>query len=581
MSRVLSAGLLILLLPACAKNAEKGTTGAADDGRESGEGEGESLPLDFTMTAPSSGAIVSSGQVDAEGTWSGNASAVVSVNGVDVGVSEPGSWSLSTDHSDVAWPDSPLWPVLGDARDASTNEWKRARATLIHGESAPGDAVAPSGLMFRLTDNVLYQLDGALDAIVADLDLTEMLVGTDPVTTFLGADVYVTDATFGELTPTLDFTSTGLSYTLRVEEVTITMLLDAGILGSYDVDLLADAITLSGDLVFGVDGAGGLTATPANTTVDTEGLELFGITDPGLVDALLGDTIAGTLEDTLVDAIDGLLEAQEDLRYLEFSGVAIVSDFVSAIHDNDGVTILADSHVELVDGSPMGDRLTTDIAWGLPTGAESGNGVPYHAGLFLDDDLLSGLGAALVATDLLEQEVGGDLGSITLDTSLLGTLVPGFDTLPAGQSVTIVTRPTAPLVGQAGRDGLAGELHLGGLELDLKSDQDGDGTDDVVMEVVVDAVVGLAPGVDGELLAIELVDSQATLVATTLGSHPDEVEPGLATLIDLAVPMLVGDLLGGVLDLELGGIGLAIVDGAGVDDRAALYLELDLSGFEL
>ena len=52
-------------------------------------------------------------------------------------------------------------------------------------------------------------------------------------------------------------------------------------------------------------------------------------------------------------------------------------------------------------------------------------------------------------------------------------------------------------------------------------------------------------------------------------------------LIELAVPLLVGDLVGGLLDLELGGLGLAIVDGAGVDDRAALYLELDLSGLEL
>ena len=137
------------------------------------------------------------------------------------------------------------------------------------------------------------------------------------------------------------------------------------------------------------------------------------------------------------------------------------------------------------------------------------------------------------------------------------------------------------LLGQPELASLAGELHLGGLELDLMTDQDGDGTDDVVMQVAVDAVVGLAPGVEGELLAIELVDSNATLVTTTLGSHPDDVEPGLATLIQLAVPLLVGDLVGGVLDIELGGIGLAIVDGAGVDDRAALYLELDLSGLEI
>jgi hypothetical protein len=584
MSRALSVVLLVLLLPACAKDANKGADGATDnpgDGDGDGDGEDDVVPLEFSMTAPTSGAIVASSQIDAEGTWAGGADAVVTVNGVDVG-SPPGAWSLSSSHSDVDWPDSPLWPVLGDARDSS-GQWMRARSTLIHGESASGEAVVPSGLMFRLTDNLLPQLDGALDAVVADLDFAELLVGSDPVTSILGVDVYISDATFGDIVPVLDFTSSGLSYTVRVEDVEIEMYLDAGILGDYDVDLLADAITLSGDLVFGVDGVGGLTATPANTAVATENLELFGFTDSiGLVDSLLGDTIASTVEETLVESIDGLLEAQEELRYLEFSGIAIISDFVSAVHDGAGVTLLADSRVELVDGSPIGERLTTDEAWSLPAGTDSANGMPYDAGLFLDDDLLSGLGAALLATDLLSQEVGADdLGSLSLDTTLLGAIVPGFDTLPAGQPVSISTRPSAPLVGQAGRTGLAGELHLGGLELDLKSDQDGDGTDDVVMEVAVDAVIGLAPGVEGELLAIELVDSSATLVSTTLGSHPDDVEPGLATLIDLAVPLLVGDLLGGVLDIELGGIDLAVVDGAGVDDRVALYLELDLAGLEL
>ena len=53
-----------------------------------------------------------------------------------------------------------------------------------------------------------------------------------------------------------------------------------------------------------------------------------------LVDRLLGDTLAGTVEEELVGALDGLLEAQEDLRYLEFSGIAIVSDFVQVVHDD-------------------------------------------------------------------------------------------------------------------------------------------------------------------------------------------------------------------------------------------------------
>ena len=571
--------LTISLAAGCAKNAAKSTPNNTGSTAE-GDGDEEVVePLAFEMTAPASGAIVDAGSVTAEGTWSGGLDTVVTVNGVDVGAA--GSWSQSSDHSDVLWPDSPLWPVLGDARDAE-GTWLRARATLIQGVSAPAADPIEDGLMFRLTDNVLAQLDGLLDTVVADLDLSELLVGSDPVASVLGADVFIDGATFGALVPDLDFGATGLAYSLRAEDVLIEMTIDAGFLGTYDADLEADAVIVSGDLVIGVDGTGGLTASPSNTTVDTENLELFGFTDSiGLVDALLGDTLATTVEDQLVDAIGGLLEAQEDLRRLEFSGIVILSDFTSALHDTSGVTILADSRIEVADGADPGERLATDESWSLPTGSESAAGVPYQAGLFLDDDLLSALGAVLAGSDLLEQEVSGDLGSITLDTTLLGAIVPGFDTLPPGQLVTLITRPSAPLVGVAGREGYAGELHLGGLELDFATDADGDGADDVVMTVVVDAVIGLAPGEDGELISIDLVESQATLLSTLLAASPDEVEPGLASLIDLAVPALIGGLLGDALDLELGGIGLEIVDGAGVGDRAALYLDLDLSGFEL
>ena len=101
------------------------------------------------------------------------------------------------------------------------------------------------------------------------------------------------------------------------------------------------------------------------------------------------------------------------------------------------------------------------------------------------------------------------------------------------------------------------------------------------MTTVLDAIVGLAPGEEDELISIDLVDSRATLLSTSLEADLVETEAGLATLIDIAVPALVNNLLGDSLDLSLGGVELEIVDGAGVDDRAALFLDLDLSGLEI
>ncbi|HCH66308.1 MAG: hypothetical protein CL927_06850 [Deltaproteobacteria bacterium] len=576
MSRLVSMIMAISLL-GCAKNAAKGTQNTAENGDDV-DADAPVEPLVFSMTAPTSGAILDADSVTAEGSWSGGVDTVVHVNGVDVG--SAGVWSVDVPHASVAWPDSPLWPVLGNAQDAE-GSWARARATLIQGASTSALDPIENGLAFRLTDNVLGQLDAVLDTVVADVDLTELLVSEDPVVTTSLADLYILGGSFGDLIPTIDFTAEGLAYSLRVEAVVIDLLVDLGGI-NFDADLEADAVIVSGTLTFGVDGSGGLTVTPGETDVETENLEVFGLTDSfGLVDLLLGDTLATTIEEQLVGALDGLIEAQEDLRYLEFSGIAVVSDFVEAAHDDSGVTILADSRIELADGTVPGDRLSTDVPFVIPTGTSSPGGVDYQAGLFLDDDLLSALGAALSAGDLLEQDVAGDLGSLSLDTTLLGAIIPAFATLPSGQPVSISTRPTVPLVGTAGSDGYAGALHLGGLELDLKTDQDGDGTEDVVMTMVLDAIVGLAPGEEEELISIDLVDSRATLLSTSLEADLDETEAGLSALIDIAVPALVNNLLGDALDLSLGGIELQIVDGAGVDDRAALFLDLDLSGLEI
>jgi hypothetical protein len=568
---------LLALLAACGGAAE-GTKSTVDDGGGDGGEAPAPEPLTFSLTGPGSGAIVAEDRVEVTGAWAGGTNPSVTVNGVDVG--PEGEFRVESHHDDVPWPDSPLWPILGDAHD-DTGVWHRGRFTLLHGDSAPADAPVPSGLTLRLTDELLLDLGPQVDAIVAGLDLESLLASEDPVFELLGAEVYIDGLALGPVSAELDFRSTGLNYTLRASDLSILLLLDFGFLGTTDSEVTASAIEITGDLVIGTD-AGGLTATPANTAVSVTDLEVFGITDSfGLVDTLLGDTLATTIEEQLVDALSGLLEAQESLRVLEFEGVQILSDFTSAQHDEQGVNIFAASRVELAEGGATGDRLTTDISYSPPTTTVSPAGAPYQAALLLDDDLLSALGAALPATGLLNQTVEGDaLGSLSLDTTLLGGLIPGFDQLPPGQAVSLVTRPTVALAGAPGRDGVAAELHVGGLEIDFVTDADGDGEGDVVMTVVVDAVVGITAGTEA-LIDIVLVDSAATLTSTVLDTSPELVEPGLSTLISVAVPSLVGGLLGDALAFDLGGIAITVVDGGAVDDRAGLFLDLDLSGLEL
>lgn len=574
----LRLGALLLALTACKNDADlvKDDVGGDEGGGDEGGAPVE--PLAFTMTGPDSGAFEPGSSLTATGTWSGGASPTLTVNGA---ASSPaaGEWSVQTDRGAVLWPDSPLWPVLAEASDAE-GAWLRGRRTVIHGEGVSAEAPVPTGLVMRLTDELLVDLTPVLDDAVAGLDLSSLLVSTEPVASLLGAEVYITGASFGALLPDFDFRASGLYYSLRVESVVVYITLDFGFLGDTEVELRADALTVFGDIIFGVDSAGGLTATPANTDVATENIELFGITDSfGLVDLLLGDTLAGQVEGIVVDTLGGLLEAQESLRRLELSGLVIESDFTSVNHDEDGVNLVATSRVT-AEGDAPEQRLTTPSGFSNPRGMITPSGVPFHAGLYLDDDLISALGGGLIASGLLVQEVSGDLGSLTLDTSLLGGFIAGFDTLPAGQPVTIRTRPTvAPVGTTVDEPGVALALHLGGLELDLLTDQDGDGADDVVMTVVVDAIIGVTAGEEGALIGVELLDSSATLLSTSLPATPAEVEPGLSTLIGVAVPLLVGDLLGDALAFDLGGITITTLDAGAVDDHGALYLELDPSGF--
>lgn len=582
---LLTPMLLLLALAACSKQAgsvKDGDPGqSGDGGGDDGQPEPEPEPLSFSLTGPDDGVFETADQISVTGTWAGGLDPVLTVNGA---ASSPaaGDWQVDSARSAVAWPDSPLWPILAEGADAR-GVWLRGRRTALYGDSVPSETPVAEGLVLRLTDAFLLELEPVLDDAVASFDLDSLLAGTDPVASVLGADLYITGVEFGALIPGFDFRTSGLHYSLRVEDILVYAELDAGFLGTTSFELAAGAVIVEGDVIFGVDASGGLTATAANTAVSTEDVELFGITDSfGLVDLLLGDTLSGQVEGVVVDTLGGLLEAQESVRVLELEGLLIESDFTEVNHDDQGVNLVAESRVSATTGSVPPLRLTTPDAFSNPTTVESPSGLPYHAGLFLNDDLISALGGGLLASGLLNQEVSGDLGSISLDTTLLGAIVDGFDQLPPGQAVTIKTRPTvAPVGAVVSTEGVATALHLGGLELDMMTDQDGDGVEDVVMTVVVDAIAGITAGADGALIGVELVESNATLLSTSLDTTPAAVEPGLATLISVAVPALVGNLLGDALSFDLSGITITTIDAGAVGNHGALYLELDPSGFSL
>ena len=573
----LAALALLAMLSACKEDPAAGGKGDVE-GQGPG-GDDESTPLSFDLQEPSDATITELVGLPASGVVDGVAP-VVTVNGVSA-VIEGGAWSVAADHADVPWPDSPLFPILGEAVDTD-GAWLRERVTLAQGESADAGAAIPAAIGARLTDHALLAFDPLIQQTVAELDLGELIDPTTPVSEILGGQVYVSGASIGGMSIELDFTARGLAYSLVATDVAATLLIDFGIFDT-DGDILVEQVDVDGVVL--ITAAGGeLTLAPLDTVVSVTGLEAFGFNDPtgiidGLLNTFLSDTLAGLLEEQVVALADDLLSVLDEITQLELSGMVLDTVFSGVAHDEDGVTILADTSVTLTDGTLPATRFANPQPAPTFTGMATAGGDPYAVALYLDDDLLSAIGAGLVGAGMLEQEVGGDLGGITLDTTLLGASVPGFDTLPPGEAVTLSISPTlAPLgtVGSAIPE--AGRLHIGGLiaEFLVPSVQP-----EPVMTVALDAIVGLGLG-DEELLAVDVVDTRATLLSTTLGSTPAEVEPGLQTLIGLAVPLLVGDLLGGALDLSSLPVELIPVESGPEGDRAAIYLDLgDVSGIEL
>lgn len=573
-----AASLLFVLLAACS-NKNEASTSDGPGGGDGGDDPPPPAPLELGLDAPADATFTTDSSVAVSGWVRGGVAPVLTVNGDGVPLTGE-DFSASSARDAAGLDGSPVWPVLAEATDAETGEWLRARATVIQGESADAADPMDGALVLRLTDRALLSLGPVIDGLVAETDFSTLFPADTPVAEFLGIGVYVSDLSIGGIAADLDFTPAGLLADITATDLSAQLTLDFGIFGDTGGTLTVEALDIQSTLLFEALG-GALVVTPTATEVAITNLGYAGFSDPtGLLDdvlnAFVGDTLANAVQDALVDALGGFLSFQDSVRSLSFSGVVLASDFTNVAHDADGVTLTARTAVEVEGGAALPRRLSNPGPTPAPLGQASASGVDYGLALMLDDDLLSALGAGLMAAGLLNQEISGDLGSLSLDTSLLGGLIAGFDTLPAGLPVTLSTRPTAPLVATAGgAEGEAARLHAGGLFIDFLVDAENDGAPDPVMTVAVDAVIGVSSTAE-ELLTVALADSAASLVSTSLGSTPAEVEPGLASLITLAVPLLVGDLLGEALTLDLP-VSITPVDAGAAGsagDRAALYLDL-------
>ncbi|MEC8424409.1 MAG: hypothetical protein VX000_11580, partial [Myxococcota bacterium] len=442
----LTALALLVMLSACRDDPTADAKGDAPDEDDDDGRQEDRTPLSFDLQAPDDAQFTEQTSLAVNGIVGGMAP-TVTVNGASATV-ETGTWTATAAHDDVPWPDSPLFPVLGEAID-DDGSWLRDRVTLAVGAGADTTAPIQDAIGARLTDHAFVAFAPLIQQAVSELDLNELLVSSDPVASILGGDLYIDAASMGATGVDLDFTGEGLRYTLAASSLAADLRIDFGWFDT-DAELTVERVDVVG--VVRVDVVGGeLDVTPVTTTVAITDVELFGLSDPtGTIDDLLVDELSELLEEEIVELTEDLLTVLDDITELELSGLVLETSFTSAVHDEDGLTLLADTAVRSEEAPLPAVRFANPLPMPALSGSSTADGAPYSLALFLDDDLLSAIGAGLMGSGVLEQEVGGDLGSITLDTTLLGASVPGFDTLPAGEDVTLALAPTLMPIGTVG-----------------------------------------------------------------------------------------------------------------------------------
>ncbi len=539
--------------------------------------------LAIAITSPPEGTIGTQASVRVEGTVTGSHPVVI-VNGNEAQVEgDTFSVEIALHNQD------PFTPILAEAVDETG--WVRDRHTYLHGDKISASDRVRRGLAVRLTDRGMDGLEAFVLASFTPDSIAQMILASNPLydDSWLGNQVVVTadDATIGGLELDLDAMSDGIHIDAALTDVAIDVTADAGWVGTYEGTVYVDEVLVTG--IASLSASGGslvvdipeLTVELVNMTTDFPGIWDW-IEDLilWLIPGFLEDAVSSMLQEEVVAAVEQVLGSLDQGFPLGPVTVGLAFDTVQ--HDNKGIAAILD--LELALGPGGGDtpdeRVSTPGDLPQLTGSTTPMENPYGAWVVLDDDALNAIGIALFGSGLLNQQLEGTLpGDIPmeLNAGLLMGMFPSLEgELEDGDPLTITTSPSVPLVGRP-RPGPEGVLEfiLPGFLVDIAGDLDGDGTADPIFTLAIDGVllVGIDP--DGDSLSVSGEDMAATLIRSSIDSEKSEGED-LATLLQLAIGLMVGDLVDQLVTL-IDGMAMVALEGGACgpeEDHASFYADL-------
>lgn len=539
--------------------------------------------LSLAITSPADGTIGTEPTTTVTGTVTGDHPVVV-VNGNAAQV-DGDTFSIDVPlHNE-----DPYTAILAEAVDDSG--WVRDRRTYLHGEKTDASQPVDRGLAVRLTDRGMNGLESFVLTSFTPDAIAQMILASNPLydDSWLGNQVVVTadDATIGGLELDLDADSDGIHVQAALTDVVLDVTADAGWLGVYPGTVSLDEVLVTGVATLSASGGSlvvdmpELTVELVNMTTDFPGIWDW-IEDLilWLIPGFLEDAMSSMLRDEIIAAVEQALGSLE--QGFPLGPVTVGLAFDSVEHDNHGVSAALDLDLSLGPGGGDVPEYRVSTPGDLPAlvGTTTPTQGPYGAWVVLDDDALSAIGIALQGSGLLHQHLEGSLpGDIPMDLTaglLMGMFPSLEDALDDDAPLTIDTAPSVPLVGRPahGPEGVL-EFIFPGFLVDISGDLDGDGAADPIYTLVIDGVLVISVDSEGETLAVKGEDMVATLLRSEIEADKTEGED-LATLLQLAIGLMVGDLVDQLLTL-IDGMAMVPLEGGACGpqgDHASFYADL-------
>lgn len=449
-----------------------------------------------------------------------------------------------------------------EATDAAGNLAREHVAALIGPLRAP-DEGAPSAFRLHIGPEGFDAIARTARNLIDQEDLTALLPEDgfefDPFRLSIDRLVYDRPSTV-ELTAA----SGRLTFRLRIENVTLDLMLQSGERPPFRIGIGASAIQITGALVPAITPEGGIATAIEDLEVRFEGLAIEVGDAPDLpddpeqreafIERLLGEVLELVAERRLPGLLDEYLGRLTEPIDLELLGAAlriVLRPDVLVVSSN-GLSARLDARVDLLDPpmapAPLPGYLGEASDW---------DGVPNtpQIGLAIHDDVLNLLlfqvWRAGVLFPVIDQErVRESGGQLNLVAGFLGSLVRrAYPDVPRNTPLRLETRLPLPIVAEAAElpDGAGLEVSIGDLAVHIA-------TDDARRRGLIDGSASLvAPASLGAELGGDEGPKLKVTVGEVIGAF-DVMTPELRGEIEASLEQPVIELLGTV-----GGIATALL----------------------